>query len=175
MPAPRRCSPSACAARSVDDDVEPAQFLHSRADEAFGEAGLGDIAIAGDRLAAERLDLVDDGFARRLVEIVDDDLGPVARELQRDRATVTRSRMRPPAEVVSLRPPDPSAVLQAERGKIMSEIEGADRKLARLAETESASPSFLMREITGERIRECFPSYERIAEAAGCARSTVAR
>ena len=42
--------------------------------------------------------------------------------------------MRLPAEVVSLRPPDP-----AERAKIMSEIEGADRKLARLAETESAS------------------------------------
>ena len=36
----------------------------------------------------------------------------------------------------------------------MSEIEGADRKLARLAETESASPSFLMREITGGRIRD---------------------
>jgi len=37
------------------------------------------------------------------------------------------------------RPPNPSAALQAERAKIMSEIEGADRKLARLAETESAS------------------------------------
>ena len=62
--------------------------------------------------------------------------------------------MRLPAEAVSLRPPDPSAALQAARAKIMSEIEGADRKLARLAETESASPSFLMREITGERIRD---------------------
>ena len=62
--------------------------------------------------------------------------------------------MRLPAEVVSLRPPDPSAALQAERAKIMSEIEGADRKLARLAETECAPPSFLMREITGEQIRD---------------------
>jgi hypothetical protein len=70
----------------------PPSFLHSRADEAFGETGLGDIAIDRDRLAAQRLDLVDDGFAGARVEVVDDNFGAVAGELQRDASADAASR-----------------------------------------------------------------------------------
>ena len=78
----------------VDDDVEAAELLERRADEPVGEPGLGDVAVDRDRLGSERLDLVHDGGARRLVEIVDHDLRPVPRQLQRDGAADAAARAR---------------------------------------------------------------------------------
>ena len=52
----------------VDDDVEPAQLLDGRPHEAFGETGLRHVAIDRDRLAADRLDLINHRLARRIVE-----------------------------------------------------------------------------------------------------------
>ena len=73
-------------AGGVEDDVQPAERLARLAHHREAVVEFGDRAIIGDRVAARRLDLVDDFLRRRLVGafaaaagagIVDNDLGAV--------------------------------------------------------------------------------------------------
>ena len=75
----------------VDEDVEVAERLDRRVDEALGALPVGDVVAVGDGLAAERLDLGDDLVGRAVVgagavvgaaAVVDDDLGPFGGEQQ---------------------------------------------------------------------------------------------
>src|SRR3546814_6608721 len=56
-----------------DDDVETVEGLDRGVDEAVAEIGVGDVADAGDGIAAERLDRGYHLGRRLLVEIVYDD------------------------------------------------------------------------------------------------------
>jgi hypothetical protein len=53
-------------------------------DDAVAEVGLGDVAVAGHRLAAQLLDLGHGLLGRRVVDVVDHHLGAVAHQAQRD-------------------------------------------------------------------------------------------
>ena len=85
----------------VDEHVEPAVALDRGPDQPAGAGEVGDVLAVGDRLAAARLDLVDDLLRRRRIgaepvpvaaEVVDDDLGALgARTAARAHA---RSRAR---------------------------------------------------------------------------------
>ena len=68
----------------VHDDVAVAEGIDRRLDDAVAEVGLGDVAVAGHRLAAHLLDLGDGLLRRRLVDVVDHHLGAVAHQAQRD-------------------------------------------------------------------------------------------
>jgi hypothetical protein len=68
----------------VDHDMAAAEGVDRGLDDAVAEVGLGDVAGAGHRLAAHLLDLGDGLLGRRLVDVVDHDLGAVAHQAQRD-------------------------------------------------------------------------------------------
>ena len=68
----------------VHDDVEALVGLHRGCDEPVREIGGGDVADAGDSLAAQGLDLGDGLQGRRLVQVVDHDAGAFGGELQRN-------------------------------------------------------------------------------------------
>src|SRR3546814_14575804 len=77
-----------------DDDVETVEGLDRGVDEAVAEIGVGDVADAGDGIAAERLDRGYHLGRRLLVEIVYDDARAVARQLERERAPDAAPRSR---------------------------------------------------------------------------------
>ena len=68
----------------VHDDMAVAERVDRRLDDAIAEVGLGDVAVAGHRLAAHLDDLGDGLLRRRIVDIVDHDAGAVAHQTQRD-------------------------------------------------------------------------------------------
>src|SRR3546814_14902103 len=70
-----------------DDDVETVEGLDRGVDEAVAEIGVGDVADAGDGIAAERLDRGYHLGRRLLVEIFYDYPRAVARPLSPPRAT----------------------------------------------------------------------------------------
>ncbi|MCY1418738.1 hypothetical protein D9M71_343060 [compost metagenome] len=66
----------------VDDDVDAAVVLDSGLDEAIGEVDSGHAAYAGDSFTASGTDLGNHFLGRSGVQVVDDHLGAVARQLQ---------------------------------------------------------------------------------------------
>ena len=124
----------------LTSDVEAAEGVDGRLDEALGAVPVADVVAVGDGLAAHGLDLVDDLLRRALVgalavhraaEVVDDDLGAVVGQQQRvlaadaaagagdDARRVPRTAWSclalPLCRAPSVRPPSSSA--PAERGE----------------------------------------------------------
>ena len=76
----------------VHHDMAVAEGVDRGLDDAVAEVGLGDVAVAGHRLAAHLLDLGDGLLGRRLVDVVDHHLGAVAHQAQRDLLADAASR-----------------------------------------------------------------------------------
>ena len=76
----------------VDHDMAVAEGVDRGLDDAVAEVGLGDVAVAGHRLAAHLLDLGDGLLGRRVVDVVDHHLGAVAHQAQRDLLADAASR-----------------------------------------------------------------------------------
>ena len=68
----------------VHHDMAAAEGVDRGLDDAVAEVGLGDVAGAGHRLAAQLLDLGDGLLGRRVVDVVDHHPGAVAHQAQRD-------------------------------------------------------------------------------------------
>ena len=76
----------------VHHDMAVAEGVDRGLDDAVAEVGLGDVAVAGHRLAAQLGDLGDGLLGRRLVDVVDHHLGAVAHQAQRDLLADAASR-----------------------------------------------------------------------------------
>ena len=81
--------PEALDARVRHDDVEVREVLERLLEEAGDGGGVGDVGLDGDGVAAERLDLGDDGEGRvGGVRVVDDDGGAARGELEGEDAAL---------------------------------------------------------------------------------------
>ena len=69
----------------VDEDVDPPEAVHCRADKSIDVVASGDVGLDGDCVATPALDLPDGGVCfNRVGDVVDDDAGTVSRKAPGD-------------------------------------------------------------------------------------------